>query len=60
MTARSAPAQWYGAEPAESQTSEVTNQNVLAARERDARKRSGAKGPPRATEPGRGAEPHVK
>jgi endonuclease III len=27
---------------------------------RDARKRSGAKGPPRATEPGYGAEPHEK
>jgi hypothetical protein len=30
------------------------------ARERVARERSGAEGPPRATEPGYGAEPHVK
>jgi 4-hydroxy-3-methylbut-2-enyl diphosphate reductase len=30
------------------------------ARERAAEERSGAQGPPRATEPGCGAEPHVK
>jgi hypothetical protein len=50
---------WAGTELSESQKSEVRSQNVMAARERDARERSGAQGPPRATEPGCGAEPHL-
>jgi endonuclease-3 len=34
--------------------------NTVVSRVRDARKRSGAKGSPRATEPGYGAEPHER